>query len=308
MQADTAFRSAGRAFLRDRWIYLFLLPSVGFFALYTVWPLIATIRYSFYDWSGYGADATFIGLANYRELLSDPLFWNAYGNTWLFVVITVPTRVFLALLLAIALNSPRLPFRNLLRTAFFIPVVTTAAIVGLVMTLVLQPTGGPVDLLAHKLDLVNSPVNLLGHSSTALLTTMGVWVWKWLGVTIVYWLAALQTIPPDVREAARLDGCGRFQEFRTVTLPLLVPFTLIITLITILDALNIFDLLQTLTGGGPAFSSEVIEVFIYRNAFAETIPRQGYASAAAVFFGLTCLIVGVVLQVARVIHNRVQAS
>jgi multiple sugar transport system permease protein len=111
---------------------------------------------------------------------------------------------------------------------------------------------------------------------------------------MIYWLAALQTVPEDVHEAAQLDGAGPWQEFWRVTLPLLIPFLIIITLIDTVSALNVFDLMQTMTGGGPAFSSEVIEIFIYRTAFAATTPQLGYASAAAVLFGMLTVVLAIV--------------
>nr|WP_269449739.1 sugar ABC transporter permease [Auraticoccus cholistanensis] len=203
----------------------------------------------------------------------------------LFLVIAVPLRVGGALLLALVLNSRFAPMRSLFRTLIFLPVVTTSAIVGVVFTLILD-AGGPVNTALVSMALLESPVNFAANSGTSLVTVVAVWVWKWLGITMIYWLAALQTIPPEIGEAARMDRASVWQEFRHITLPMLVPFLVIITLIDVISALNVFDLAVTLTGGGPAFSSEVMEIFIYRTAFQATVPELGYASAAAVLFGL----------------------
>ena len=192
--------------------------------------------------------------------------------------------------MAIVLNSPRLRFANLFRTALFLPVVTTGAIIGVVMRLILDPVSGPVNLALLNLGLVDRPINFLGQADTALFTAIAVWVWKWLGITLIYWLAALQTIPSELYEAARVDGASSWPLFWRITLPLLTPFTIIITLITAVEATNVFDLLLTLTGGGPFFASEVIDIFVYRWAFTATVPRLGYASAAAIFFGLSILV------------------
>ncbi|MGH2558086.1 MAG: carbohydrate ABC transporter permease, partial [Thermomicrobiales bacterium] len=127
----------------------------------------------------------------------------------------------------------------------------------------------------------------------ALYSVMGVHIWKWFGVTLVYWLAALQTINLDLYEAARVDGANAARIFRDITLPLLKPFAVIIFTLTFIDTLQIFDLMLTMTNGGPFFSTEVIDIFVYRQAFAATIPRLGYASAAAVAFGLATLVVAV---------------
>lgn len=277
----------------DRWIYLFLLPTAVLYTMYTLWPVGVSYWYSLLNWNGFGENGTYIGLANYREVFRDRFFWNAVGNTFLFAAVTVPIRLFLALAVAIMLNNRRLPFATLFRTALFLPVVTTTAIVGVVMQFVFDPAGGPVNIALLELGLVDRPVNFLGDSSTAIYTVMSVHIWKWFGVTMIYWLAALQTINQELYEAARVDGANSWRLFRDITLPILTPFTLIIATLTFLDTLEVFDLMLTMTGGGPFFSTEVIDIFIYRQAFAATIPRLGYASAAAVAFGLLTLVIAI---------------
>jgi len=278
----------------DRWIYLFLLPTAILYSMYTLWPIGVSYWYSLLDWNGFGDTGTFVGLENYREVAQDGFFWRAVGRTFLFAVVTVPIRLTLALAVAIMLNNPRLPFARLFRTALFLPVVTTTAIVGVVMQFIFDPAGGPVNLLLLDLGLVDQPINFLGDSSTAIYTVMGVHVWKWFGVTMIYWLAALQTINPELYEAARVDGANAWDLFRGITMPLLLPFALIIGIITFIDTMEVFDLILTMTGGGPFFSTEVIDVFIYRQAFAATIPRLGYASAAAVTFGILTIALAII--------------
>ncbi|MFE9958094.1 carbohydrate ABC transporter permease [Micromonospora sp. NPDC005299] len=275
------------------WIWLFLTPTVVLYGLYTVYPIIVSYWYSFLDWNGFDSEKTFVGLRNYREVLADPLFWNTFKITLLFMVVTVPIKVISTLLVAILLNSPKMPFRSLFRTAFFLPVVTTTAIVGVVMQLVFDPASGPVNLLLVKLGIVDEGINFLGDSSTALWTVVGVYVWKWFGITLIYWLAALQTIPDELYEAASIDGASSLVLMRRITLPLLKPFTVIITLLTLESTLKIFDLMLTMTGGGPFYSTEVVEIYIYRWAFAATVPQLGFASAAAVIFGLFVCLFGV---------------
>lgn len=277
----------------ERWVWLFLLPTIVLYGVYTLYPLVASYWYSLLDWNGFDAQRTFVGLANYREVFSDPLFWNSFKITGLFALVTVPVRVLLALLVALLLNARLMPLRSLFRTALFLPVVTTTAVVGVVMQLVFDPVSGPVNLVLTRLGILDEGVNFLGQSTTALWTVMGVYVWKWFGVTLVYWMAALQTVPEDIHEAARVDGASSPKTFWYVTLPLLKPFLLIITLLTVVDTLQVFDLMLTMTNGGPNYSTEVVEIYIYRWAFTTTIPRLGYASAAAVIFGLVCTAVAV---------------
>ncbi len=278
----------------DRWIYLFLLPTVILYTLYTLWPIAASYWYSLLDWNGFDRQRTFVGLANYREVAQDPFFWQAFRHTFLFMAITVPVRVGLALVAAVLLNNRHLPFANLFRTALFLPVVTTTAIVGVVMGFIFAPVGGPINQLLLSANLVDRPVDFLGNSSTALYTAMGIHVWKWFGVTLVYWLASLQTISEELYEAARVDGAAGWQVFRDITMPLLKPFAVIIVTLTAIDTLQVFDLILTMTGGGPFFSTEVVETYIYRQAFASSVPRLGYASAIAVVFGLATLLIALV--------------
>ncbi|MCG5215600.1 carbohydrate ABC transporter permease [Streptosporangium sp. KLBMP 9127] len=277
---------------KDWWIYVFLLPTIIGYGTYTIYPLLASWWFAFLDWPGFATSGTFIGIENFERLLEDDLFWNAFWNSIVFLVVAVPLRVGLALALAILLNRKKTPFKGFFRTLFFLPVVTTGAIVGVVFTLLLD-AGGPVSLSMVASGLLDSPANFAADAGTSLYAGIAVWVWKWLGITLIYWLAALQTIPQGVHEAAMIDGAGAWAEFRRVTMPLLVPFLVIITLIDTVAALNVFDLMQTLTGGGPSFSSEVIEIYIFRTAFQATVPQLGYASAAAVLFGLLTMALAV---------------
>ncbi|MEO3794708.1 sugar ABC transporter permease [Nonomuraea sp. B10E15] len=282
---DRGGRGLLRRLRQDWWIYLFLLPTLLGYGAYTVYPLLASWWFALLDWPGFATAGTFVGVENFERLIGDDLFWNAFWNSIVFLVFAVPLRVGLALALALVLNRKKTPFKGFFRTLFFLPVVTTGAIVGVVFTLLLDASG-PVSLALVWSGLIDSPANFAANAGTSLYAGIAVWVWKWLGITLIYWLAALQTIPQGMHEAAMIDGAGAWAEFRHVTMPLLVPFLVIITLIDTVAAFNVFDLMQTLTGGGPSFSSEVIEIFIFRTAFQATVPQLGYASAAAVLFGL----------------------
>jgi len=153
--------------------------------------------------------------------------------------------------------------------------------------------------------ILGQPLNFLGNAGLALYSAVGIWVWKWLGITLIYWLAALQTIPRDLYEAAELDGATPWDRFRTITLPLLTPFTIIITLITVIEATNVFDLMLTLTGGGPFYATEVIDIFVYRQAFTSNVPRLGYSSAAAIFFGVSFVVLASIqILILRKVRSR----
>ncbi len=267
-----------------------MVPSLVLTAGFTLYPTIMSWYFSLLDWSGFGSDRDWAGLANYREVIRDDLFWNAYVRSFLFTLVGAPIKIGLALIVALILNDASLRFAGVYRTLFFLPVVTSSAIIGIVMTFIFSPLDGPINMVLLQVGLIDIPVDFLGDPDTALWSVVAVYIWKWFGVTMIYWLAALQVVPQELYEAARIDGANRWQMHRGITLPMILPFALVIVLITVVSALNIFGLVQTMTGGGPFFATEVMELYIYRNAFgAGEIPRLGYASAAAVFFGVTVL-------------------
>lgn len=294
VRATTQVRGNPRSRANARWCYLFVLPSLVLAGLFTFWPLVASWYYSTLDWSGFGSTGDFIGMQNYRELLADQYFWNAFGNSFLFMTVTVPIRLALALLVAIILNDVRLRLAPIFRTLFFLPVVTTTAIIGILMTFLLSPRNGPVNQILMSAGLIELPLGFLSDPEMALWSVMGVSIWKSFGISMIYWLAALQSIPSELYEAARMDCASRIRSHLHITLPLMKPFAIIIILITAANTLRIFDLVQTMTQGGPYFATEVMEVYIYRTAFSVTgggIPRLGLASAAGVLFGVTVMLI-----------------
>ncbi len=299
LPGQSASRTRGslrRRLYAARWCYLFMLPSLMLAAAFTFWPIIASWYFSLLDFSGFTSARPFIGLENYRELIHDPYFWRAFGHSFLFTAVTVPIRLSLALIVAIILNDKALRLSSLFRTVFFLPVVTTTAIVGILMTFLFSPFNGPVNKTLIALHLVAQPIDFLGNPQHALYTIMAVQVWKQFGFSMIYWLAALQSIPGELYEAAKVDGANPWQQFRGITVPLLKPFAVVILLITVVSTLRVFDLVQTMTGGGPFFASEVVETYIYRNAFSVSggIPREGYASAVGVFFGLAVMFIALI--------------
>jgi len=304
--AGTAQRRRVRRRRRRRfelYIWLFLAPTLLLYGVYTLYPIVASYWYSMLDWNGFDAHGTFTGFSNYAAVLKDRYFWNSFKVTVLFTAVTVPVRVGLALVVAVVLNNRFMPLRRLLRTAFFLPVITTSAVVGIVMQMILDPSSGPLNLSMEKLGLIHHGVDYLGSSSNALWSVMGVYIWKWFGITLIYWLAALQTVPAELVEAARVDGASGVRVFRHVTVPVLKPFLVIITLLTLVDTLQVFDLLLSMTNGGPQFHTEVLEIYIYRFAFAASVPQLGYASAAAVLFGLFAAVI-TAMQVVGVRFSR----
>ena len=286
-------RTLMQQIIHHRWIYLFMLPSLILTAMFTLYPIFASFYYSLFQWSGFTADPFYIGMQNYVEVVADNQFWNAFKNSFVFMLSSVPIKLTLALIIAIVLNDRALRLAPIFRTMFFVPVVTTTAIVGIVMTFIMSPFNGPINTIMLDLGLIARPIDFLGDPKISLFSIVGVEIWKWLGNPMIYWLAALQTIPSSLYEAAEVDGANWWRKFFFITMPMLKPFAVVIVLITAVGTLNVFALVQTMTGGGPYFSSEVMEVYIYRTAFGAansmTLPRLGYASAAAAFFGVSVM-------------------
>lgn len=308
MQNTDAKRRPGLAtrLWEHRIDFLFLLPGLLIFGAFIVYPMVASQYFSFLDWSGFDANQVFVGFRNYVELYNDEFFWNAFSRSFLFMLLTVPLQMVISLLFAIMLNNRLLKATSLFRTMIFLPVVTPVAVIGVVMTLMLSPFNGPINNLLLDSGLSSVPVDFLGDPNNVMWTLAGVYVWKWVGVTMVYWLAALQTVPAELFEASKLDGVKGWQVTTFVVLPIIMPFAIVIALISAIGALNVFPLVQSMTAGGPFFASEVMEVYIYRNAFTSTagaVPRLGYASAAGVFFGVAIMFL-TLLQIVAVRYLR----
>ena len=282
------------------WCWLFVAPNLIFYALFQGWPIIVNWYYAMLDWSGLNSNVTFVGLANFRELIADPYFWNAYSNSFQFMIGAVPLVLILALIAALVLNNPLLKFANLYRTLYFIPVITTTAIVGIIMVYI-WGSDGAVNFALMKLGLINNPVQWLTDPQWAMVTVVIIYVWKNLGMNMVYWLAGLQSIPREVYEAAKVDGAGPFKTFVYITFPLIVPVGLVILLLNVAGALKVFDLIKTLTDGGPFFATDVVSTYIYRYAFSSEmgLPRMGYASAAGIFFACTIVFIGIMQQLVK---------
>jgi raffinose/stachyose/melibiose transport system permease protein len=293
-----------RGLRKHGWSYVFLIPMVLLFGAFTIWPMIASWWYAFFDWDGVGTPTKWIGLENFAEVLGNGMFWQAFWNSFLFSLVAVFVEMPLALLFAILLNNSRLRGRNLYRLSLFLPVVATTAVVGIVFAVLFDPAGGFVNDILMSLGLVDQPINFLGSPSTALPTLMGIDVWKGFGITLIYWLAALQTVPQSIYEAARIDGAGSRQLLRYVTLPMVTPIAIVILLLVFQRSLNTFDLVQATTQGGPVFATDVVPTYIYRYAFDPFIqaPRYGFACAAGVVFGLLTLVV--TLLQAPLLRNR----
>ncbi len=279
------------------WCWLFLLPTLIFYILFQGWPIVSSIYYSFLNWSGLTSNAEIVYLSNYRELLTDTQFWNSFFNSFKYALLYVPLQLFVSLMFAYILNNRALKGRTAYRTLYFVPVITTTSIVGIVMVFIWS-VQGPVNSVLTVLKIISKPLNFLGSGSLAFITVLLIGIWKDCGTYMIYWLAGLQSVSDDVIEAARVDGAGNKRVFFSIILPLIKPVGGVIMTLCFINALKVFDIIKTMTEGGPFYSTDVIATYVYRMAFSSEMgmPRLGYASAAATAFGIVVILVGIVLN------------
>ena len=267
------------------------------------YPIITSAWYSMLDWSGMTMNATFVGLQNFKELLADPLFRNSVANSFKYMIFSVPIQLILSLVIAYILTSIIRKGATVFRTMYFIPVITTASIVGIIMIFIFGGTG-PINQVLALLGI--DTINFLGNEKTALFTVVLIGIWKDLGTYMIYWIAALQSVSQDVYEAAKIDGAGKFRTFTDVVFPLILPIGGVIAVLCVIGSLKVFDIVQTMTNGGPYFATDVVATFVYRTAYSSTTgsPRLGYASAAALLFGLMVVTIGIVLNLVKNYFNK----
>lgn len=257
--------------------YLFLLPNVIGFVVFTALAVVASAGISLTEWDLL-SDPVFVGFDNYVELFTnDPLFRTVLWNTFYFTAISVPASTVIALALALLFNTG-LRMIPLFRTAYFLPVITATVVVALIWRWFYNPDFGILNYVLWKLG-VDSPPNWLASRKWAMPAIIIMAVWKQVGYNMVIFLAGLQAIPSSLYEAAAIDGAGRWRRFLNITLPLLTPTTFFVLVISIIGSLQVFDAVLVLTDGGPANATRTMVYHIWEEAFV--FLEMGYAAAVA---------------------------
>lgn len=299
--SDTA--SVSRLSLRRRETlegWLFVSPTVIGFLIFFLGPLIAIFVYAMSDWNFLSGEAMFVGLANFEDaLFQNPDFWHVVRNSAVFALGLVPLNVALALFLAVALARP---FRGviLFRTIFFAPVITSAIAWAIVWRFMLQGESGAVNQLLAYAGIAGP--NWLREPNWAMAAVIVTRVIKMVGLNMILYIAALQSIPRDYEEAAGLEGASRWQIFRMITLPLLAPTTLVITVLTTIGSFKVFDHIYQMTGGGPENGTLVLAFYIYQQGFQ--FFDIGYASALAMIM----FVIVMALTIVQVLLRRKEAA
>ncbi|MER5252642.1 sugar ABC transporter permease [Streptomyces sp. NPDC002855] len=273
--------------------WAFVSPAVLVILGLSVLPVVWSLLLSFQA-NDLVTPSRWVGLDNYRALSQDPHFSQAVRNTLLYTFLYVPLSIAIGLALALALNR-RIRFVGLYRTLFFVPFVISATAQGVLFSFILDPDFGAANSVLHHLGI--SPQGFLTDSSQALFVLVAITLWSGTGLCTVIYLAALQDVDQSLIEAARLDGAGRWQLLRHVTLPALSPVSVFLLLWQTIQSLQVFDLVYVTTKGGPLGSTTVIVYFIWEQAFKNF--TAGYGAAAAYVLALALFVVAAVLRVAR---------
>jgi ABC-type sugar transport system permease subunit len=256
---------------------LFVLPSLVFFLVFIAWPVAYSFYLGFFEWSPLEPRPTPVGLANYRELFTNPSFLRAIVNTIVFTLGVLMVTVIGSLSLSLALNQG-LRGTSMFRGIYYSPVVTSLVATAVIWLWILDPQFGIVNQALRGLGLPTP--GWAADTFWALPTVIVTFSWREVGYFTVIYLAGLQGIPTELKEAARIDGCGPWNVFRHITVPLLLPTTLFVLVLSVIRATqNAFGVIYIMTGGGPVDATNVIVVYLYQQAFQ--FFRMGYASAVA---------------------------
>ena len=274
---------------------LFVLPALSLIAVFFFVPVVVGLILSLTDFDIYAIGdpsiARFVGLGNYGEILHNPVFWKALGNTMYFVFASGPLMMIVSLAAALLLNAKLARARGFFRTAYFLPVVTTIVAVSIVWRYLYHPHYGLLNFALGKIGL--GPIDWLGDPHWAMPAIIVLAVWKNFGYNMLIYLAGLQSIPEDLYEAAHLDGAGWWGRFVHVTLPGLGPTMLFVSITTLLNQFQLFAEPYVMTQGGPLQSTMTLVLFLYEQGFRWW--RMGMAAAIA-FLLFVIMLTGTLIQ------------
>ncbi|WP_019007921.1 carbohydrate ABC transporter permease [Deinococcus aquatilis] len=268
--------------------YAFMLPFLILLVVYHTWPVFFGTYLAFTKYNVI-SPPEWVGLDNFRELTSDEQFWSGLRNSLKYILV-VPIIQGLSIAVAMLVNRPMKGI-GFFRTAYYVPVVTSFAVVGLIWTWMYQQEG-PVNFVLQALGLMKEPHSLLNNPFTALYAVMFVTLWKGIGYYMVLYLAGLQAIAPELEEAAVIDGATRLQVFWNITLPGLRPTILVCSLLSTISAIKVFEEIYVMTSGGPAGSTYTALFYTYSRAFVDF--KFGQAAAAGLIIAVISILFGLV--------------
>ena len=276
---------------RERFMLALILPAFLVLGLFQIVPVLLGANASFRSWSLFNPQKTFVGFENYRRVLTDPLFYGTVlPNTFLFMIASVMGGLVAGLGLAVMLNR-KFPGARLVRTAILLPLMVPPVVAAIMITWMFNDQFGIVNVVLQAVGLEPVPWLIYRWTSLGIVVATDVWLWTpWFTILI---LAALQTLPPEPHEAAKIDGAGPWRLFRHITLPLLQPVLMVCVVVRAIDAFRVFDIVWTITKGGPARSTETFSIYAYKQAFVYLNFDLG--AAASLIGAAIIMIVGAVL-------------
>ncbi len=274
-------------------------PYTAFLLVFAAYPILFAVALVFMKWD-LVTTPEFAGMDNVRLLANDGRFWRAVGNTFVFLSIHLPLQIASALALALALNRP-LAFRSFWRAAFFLPVVISGAVVAILWSNLYATDVGLINGLLLRMGF--SPVPWLTDPSTAMPAIAAMVTWKNVGFYVIIYLAGLQYIPRSCKEAIEIEGATTWQRFRHLTLPLLLPQTILVVTLSTINGFQLFIEPYVMTGGGPLRRTYSIVLYLYTNAFA--YQKMGYAATIGVALAL---IIGTVVFIQRRVIGKGEAA
>ena len=245
--------------------WLLLTPAAILLISFTYYPALATLWESFFSSGTALRPSVFIGLDNYREMLADDVFWQVVRNNLLFAVGTIPLSIAIALVMALWVNG-KLPLRGLVRMSYFTPTILPMIAVANIWLFFYTPEIGLIDQITANFGIPSH--NWLGDPNTVLWAIVVMTIWKEAGFFMIFYLAALQSLPPELEEAGQLEGAGRWYYFRRVTFPLLMPTSLFVLINAVINSFKLVDQLFIMTKGGPDNTSALLLYYIYEVAFS----------------------------------------
>lgn len=265
---------------RNKWpIFIGLAPALVIYLLFAIVPILISFYYSVMDWDGF-TDMKFIGLANFQEALTDPVFWSSLMNNLLVVATSVFGQIPLALFFALLLNR-NLKGGKIFRTLGFLPVVISTVIISLVWGMLYNSRRGLFNKLLESVGLDQLAQNWLGDPKWAMISVCITIIWQFVGLYLIIFLAALQNIPQEIYEAAEIDGASEMKKTFFITLPMMRNSIMVAVILCISGSLRTFDLIYVMTSGGPGHSTEVLAMYMFDQTFSST--RYGYGSALSIF-------------------------
>jgi raffinose/stachyose/melibiose transport system permease protein len=260
--------------------FIFLAPAFLLLALFVYYPVVKNLIFSYYDWNPFQTEKKFIFFTNYLRLFKDPVFYIALKDNVLYAGISYLFQVCGGLILAAILEDKLFRrFAPFLRTIYFLPVLISMTVIGLLFGFVYSPESGLLNSFLNSIGLHSFTTGWLGNNKTAMIAVIAVSQWQSIGYTTMLYIVAIQKIPKELYEAATLDGANKVRSFFHITVPQVKEMIFVLSIYTVTGSFLVFNEVFVMTGGGPGYSSQVLSTYLYQKAFVDN--EMGYASSIA---------------------------